>query len=223
VHTLEIPVREILSDIRSGMSDRLLMQKYRLSSKNLGQLFRQLAQHGLLKTNLSQSVLKLDTRDVVKDVLSGKSVPQLMEKYRLNRRTMENLLDHLAKSGVIGIPRHNGEPAVQEHRMAKRHTVDVEIPLQMVEIPSFRGILRDVSEKGIGLLGIYAQPNESARLLILGDDAGDIAPFEVEGICRWSKWEAGQILSGFEITRVSESDLDELLQLIEIARRNEHH
>ncbi len=50
-----INAREVVSDIKSGMSDFLLMQKYALSSKGLQSLFRKLLAAGLIgRSDLSE-------------------------------------------------------------------------------------------------------------------------------------------------------------------------
>jgi hypothetical protein len=45
----EVKVRDALRDIKSGLSDLALMEKYRLSDKGLGSLFRKFVSAGLLQ------------------------------------------------------------------------------------------------------------------------------------------------------------------------------
>jgi len=46
---IEVRAREAVRDIRSGFSDLDLMEKYRLTDRGLGSLFRKLVAAGLLK------------------------------------------------------------------------------------------------------------------------------------------------------------------------------
>lgn len=46
---VEVRARDAVRDIRSGLSDLDLMEKYRLTDRGLGSLFRKLVAAGLLK------------------------------------------------------------------------------------------------------------------------------------------------------------------------------
>jgi hypothetical protein len=68
----EIPARKAAREIKSGVSDFALMQKYRLSSKGLQSLFKKLISAGLItKADLDNRGLGFeDTVEITEDMLS---------------------------------------------------------------------------------------------------------------------------------------------------------
>ena len=83
--------------------------------------------------------------------------------------------------------------------------------------PGTRYQVRDISENGIGIIGIRAQINEMKSLAVVGDEFGEIAPFEFEAQCRWAKHVEpdGGFSAGFRITRMGEQDLLRLREFIQ--------
>jgi hypothetical protein len=65
--------------------------------------------------------------------------------------------------------------------------------------PGTRYLVRDISENGIGVTGINAQIDETKSLAVVGDEFGEIAPFEFEAQCRWARQlePDGAICAGF--------------------------
>ena len=69
-----IDAKEVLDDIRSGMTDVDLMNKYNLSSLGLQSLFKKLTQAGVIK--------EISPKELLRDINAGFSPSQLMEKYK---------------------------------------------------------------------------------------------------------------------------------------------
>jgi uncharacterized protein (DUF433 family) len=94
VKTIKVDSREVLADIRSGMSDMTLMAKYKLSSRGLQSLFKKLGESGLLK--------QLNAREVIDDLRAGMSRGEIMEKYALSIKGFEALLVEIDRHGLRG-------------------------------------------------------------------------------------------------------------------------
>ena len=83
--------------------------------------------------------------------------------------------------------------------------------------PGTRYLVWDISENGIGITGITAQVDEMKSLAVVGDEFGEIAPFEFEAQCRWARQlePEGAICAGFCITRISEQDVFRLREFVQ--------
>ncbi len=75
---------------------------------------------------------------------------------------------------------------------------------------------RNVSEHGLAVAGIDVQEGDTRRILVLGDDFGEVAPFEFQAVCRWTRRGASheQPMAGFEITNISQKDSERLSDFI---------
>lgn len=221
----DIRAKEVLEDIRSGMSYAALMEKYRISSRGVNDLFRQLATSGLLGYS---PVIKISMNEIAADIRQGMSFSQLMQKYNLPPHGLQDVLDQLVEAKVVGLEELNGalrlryQSVIPENiRILPRHCLYFEVPIYVAGSPEFRGTIRDVTEKGVGLAGIEAKIDQTSTMIILGDELGQIEPFELEARCRWFQGEGRLNKSGYEITRIASKDLRELRRLIRLANFGE--
>ncbi len=100
-----ISARDFLRDIRMGMSDVDLMAKYELSAKSLGSVFEQMENAGisigLEKSLAAGSKNTIRINEVVRDIRSGLTKQELMEKYRLTPRGLIWVSMKLISTGAI--------------------------------------------------------------------------------------------------------------------------
>ncbi len=205
--------KEIVKDISRGMSDAELMNKHELARDQLKSIFKQLA--GLRERRIQM---------LVRDLRSGMAPLELKRKYHLSAKGFESALKLLLEVNAITstefkIFKFAGDDklARQDSRRTPRSN-----PIPVVTVyengkPETRYVVRDISEKGIGVIGIRAQIGETKSLAVVGDEFGQIAPFEFEVQCRWTKHLNlnGQICSGFSVTNISEQDLFRLREFIQ--------
>jgi hypothetical protein len=80
-----------------------------------------------------------------------------------------------------------------------------------------RGRVTDLSEKGIGVVGISVQMAQTKTLVLIPDEIAGLDPFHVVATCRWVKMgDRGMRPSaGFEIVSIDERSRTGLHQLIE--------
>jgi len=93
IHTVKVDAKNVLTDIRSGMTDAGLMEKYGLSDKGLKILFQKLGELGLMH--------QLDGREVLKDLKSGMTDAELMSKYRLSEKALHNLFAEIDRLHLL--------------------------------------------------------------------------------------------------------------------------
>ncbi|HMK37075.1 MAG TPA: PilZ domain-containing protein [Desulfomonilaceae bacterium] len=214
-----VRAKEVLQDIRSGMDDPALMEKYHLTPQGLQKLFKDLVGAGLWPERRH-----VNAKDVLRDIRSGVGRTELMEKHGLSFRGLQALVTLLVDAGVVKRNELYGElrladdtvvPA--EIRAFERYYLDFETPVYESGSPELCGKVLDITEVGVGLTGIEAEVNEIKRLVVLGDPFGEAAPFEFNAKCRWTSREKdGACIAGFQITDIAENDLEELRKLINL-------
>jgi hypothetical protein len=117
----KIAVKGVLQDIRAGMDDPALMEKYRLSAKGLQSLFEKMVSKGVVSaeeldqrpTGAGEAATSEPAQDsdkkgalispaeAVRDIRSGMHDFDLMSKYRLSSKGLESLFSHLVKAGLL--------------------------------------------------------------------------------------------------------------------------
>ena len=156
------------------MTDPELMAKYNLSIKGLQSIFRQLlevkaitqAELDLRRGPYKDTVIlqRLEPPEMVRDIRSGMTDFELMEKHDLSPKGLQRAFDELLQSGEIDQAELDGRfPAydsvtVQSLREMPRYFLAVAVDIYELGHPENRGILRDITEKGVGIVGIKAIP-----------------------------------------------------------------
>jgi Mor family transcriptional regulator len=205
--------KEIIKDIASGMSDSALTQKYNLSGDQLRSIFKQLA---------DARAKRIQT--LASDLRSGMARSELMKKYQLSSEALASSLNRLLKANAITsaeLERFNSCRDEHSSGGSSRGSVRNQ-PIPVVTIcevgkPGTRYLVRDISENGIGVTGITAQVDEMKSLAVVGDEFGEIAPFEFEAQCRWARQlePDGATCAGFRITRISDQDVLRLREFVQ--------
>ncbi len=102
----QVSPREIIRDIKSGMTNEALMQKYGLSLKGLERVLKDLEDFGLLpliiRSTPRRPKITIVIPKIIKDLREGMSELDLMTKYDLSSAGLRHAFDKLLKSGAIG-------------------------------------------------------------------------------------------------------------------------
>jgi len=183
----KIEAREIMRDIRSGMSDGELMNKYLLSPKGLRSAFTK-----LLRLNL----------------LDGAEFYPRMEAIV----TLCDQPPSLRQDSVI----------VEDERELARMRPRLPVPIYGNQ-PGIRGEILTISESGVGISGIKSSVGDSRHFVIFPEPFLPIEPITFEAVCLWVKRDArGEQIAGFEITDISQDGIVELRRLIRLLDLSEH-
>ncbi len=207
----KIDAVEFVRDIRAGLSDIEIMEKYHLSREELRNALEKIAKE---RDNIA--------KQLVKDIKAGVTELELMSKYKLTSRGLQMAYTRLVKLKYISrkevqdkIPSFGTVITLADMRNAPRNFPAVEIVVYEEAQPDNLGHIIDVSEKGVGVKGIRAEMNDRKNLIIPSDEFGEFATVRFEGVCKWVDNGAnGSRRSGFEILEISKGSLEELRFLI---------
>jgi hypothetical protein len=169
--------------------------------------------------------------DIVRDIRSGLTDAELMAKHRFSaiglQSVFKQLLDlkAITRTEVYGrLPRHREEAMgedieVQSLRKSPRHLALFPIPIYDGKNPKISGMLRDITEHGVGVTGLETSVGETRTLVVLGDEfvAVEFETFVFDAVCRWVQIGKGvdSYVAGFEITSLTDRDREQLSKLIQ--------
>ncbi len=229
LHVLKrLHARTLLKDMRAGLTDANLMAKYQLSAPALQNVYSEMIRKGLSlppsKPPQVPEKRRISAREIVGDIRAGMTARQLMEKYELSERGLHRVFQKLLNAGWVAENEFSGVSAdedisvvVRKMRKATRRHPVWPVTLYEKGKPHVTGQLHDLSEIGLGVLGIHAKVDELKTLVLVPGESLPLAPFSVHAMCRWCKeGDAGSSCSaGFEITHAELSSLEALRDLIE--------
>lgn len=225
----QVSAREVLKDVRAGMDRRAMLEKYKLSPTGLRKVLENLVEAGLLKKvdrhYVMPPVHRISTRRIVQDVGARMSPHDLMNKYLLSpqglRKVLTKLIDAKAMTrGDLGDELEaylKVEPAA-EARELERYYLDFDLPVFAVGPTEIQGKVRDITEKGVGTIGIPAEIDEIRKLEIRHQKFVLIKPFSFQAKCRWTKQKGaeGEHVAGFQIVDIPDEDVKELQYLLRL-------
>jgi uncharacterized protein (DUF433 family) len=205
---------DIVRDIRSGMTESELKEKYKLSSQALRTAARKLER-------LRQWIAE----EMVADIRSGMTELELLAKYDISDEGLQVALRKLVKQKLIEPSEvyerrslDDSQIRAEDLRSQVRHHVALPIWVCEGNRPENTGMLHDITVEGVGIRGIETMPDEVKSLAILGDELGSVEPFEFDAQCRWVA-DPGQgdlIAAGFQIVKISEADLRRLREFMQL-------
>jgi hypothetical protein len=231
----KISARDAVRDIRSGMTDSQMMDKYGLSAKGLQSLVLKLLEaKAITPAEIDRRkdayhdttvIQQIDGSDMVNDILSGMSDSDLMEKYGLSSEGLGLVFQTLTDTQVITLEEMYGTSSlahdtvfVEDSRELLRHYLAIGVEIYESELSDIRGMLSNITEKGIAITGISAGVGDTKTFVIPTKDFIKSDPILFEARCLWTEKErdTGQWLAGFEITRISKECRHDLRSLIEV-------
>ncbi len=223
----KIRLKDVLDDFRGGLDEAGIMRKYRISPRGMRSLMRKLDALGVRErptvTEIETSSKIIHVRNIVDDICSGMSRDALRSAYDLTEDQVDLVFRKLLELkaitrgvlfGNVSLGPHERGPA--NLRFVKRSYVDFDVPICDADNPSNRGLVKDVTEDGIGTVGLEAHVEEEKRLVIAGDAYGIVPRFEARARCRWFEVDKldGENQAGFQIVSMDEEDRRRLGELI---------
>jgi uncharacterized protein (DUF433 family) len=92
LHKPLIDAKQVMEDIRSGMDDLALMEKYNLSQRGLESLVKKLADAGIVR--------EISAKELLRDVRSGMTNKELMKKYKLSAKALKKIFGEMTDAGI---------------------------------------------------------------------------------------------------------------------------
>lgn len=167
---------------------------------------------------------KIRATDIVTDIRDGMTHAELMNKYRLSSTGLQNALKKLGETLTVDPDRlgentegYDDTVIIEDLRRLTRRPVPSHMAIYERHDLGIQGIVRDITEHGVGIKGITATEGELKTFVITPDDYVEVDPFGFEAVCRWVlETPDGEHASGFEITAIAEKDLRELRKMINL-------
>ncbi len=167
---------------------------------------------------------RISARQVVEDIRSGTAVMELLQKYKLTSNELRRLLDKLLHSQLLDQRELDSWSTLNHEitvirgvRQDARIKLDVPLKVQDCGHPYKQGIVRDLSQKGIGVLGIKVRVGETRTLVVRLNGIADCKSVRFEAKCRWviqTEAEGQECIAGFEITGIEDAALNELRKVL---------
>jgi hypothetical protein len=167
----------------------------------------------------------IEAKNIVRDIRSGMSDAELMKKYKLSSKGLQSAFQKLIDNRIMTVREiygqrdsESGEDTmiIYDMRQLPRYLLAVVVPVYDEARPDQTGILRDVTEGGLGITGIEARIGEVKSLIISCGEFIDVKDLSMEAECRWinpdesdDRWQAG-----FQIRKISRENLESLRRLI---------
>jgi hypothetical protein len=160
--------------------------------------------------------------DVIHDVRSGLTASQLMIKYELSPKQVMNVFKQLED----GMPRPadiyprswsiNSKDHGRRTRSLPRHDVNVPLLVHEMQDTRVRGLVLDISEKGLRIHGMEAIFRRERNLTIRSEEIFGIRSVMFLAECRWVKKNGshGHSFSGFEIVEIVPQHHENLKKLV---------
>ncbi len=224
-----INAAELLREIRSGITNKGLMEKYNLTRWGLKKVFTEMTEAGIafFDDQPRKSLrVRIKTSEVLADIRLGMTEPQIMEKYGLSSRGLQSTFWKLIRSGALTwdellsiYPNLEDSVTLQRIRNSVRNYPILGIKVYEETNPDNKGKIKDLSDKGFGVIGIFASVGEKKTLVLVPDELADLEPFSVVAECRWFKpnGHGGLSSAGFEMLHIDEKiavAIQELVQLM---------
>jgi hypothetical protein len=181
--------------------------------------------------------------DIINDLRGGMSKLELMEKYRVSPKALGMVLKELATLDFMTASEPHEPPralvydveALDGIRLLPRYPLTIVLPILIyggvydsnkARVMQKQGVVRDITEKGVGVRGIKARVEEVKTFVIPANDFFEIDPIVFEAMCRWigPKEPESESVAGFEIVNISETaaqDLRKLVRALDINRQED--
>lgn len=223
--------KQVLQYIEAGLTDASVMDKFGHAYEELQSLFGELAGAGYMggaaqaQACAVQSKRRIPARDVVKSIRGGATQAQLMKEFSLTANGLKKVLQQLSDTKMIHVSElpvellsFFREAIPSDTRREERHCLDFELPVWESLYPEIKGRVLDITERGIGILGLPTAIDEEKELVIYSEEFLEIEPFALHAQCRWVKRAegSGEYVSGFQVSKIHEHDLEELRKLIQL-------
>jgi hypothetical protein len=164
--------------------------------------------------------------DIVRDIRSGMSDPELMAKYGLSPKGLQSAFTKLLNNRIVAVEELYGgrrragvdTVIIDDVRALPRHYLSVSVSIYEPNSPYRKGRLQDITERGLGVIGIEARIGEVKSFAIPCRNFLDVDNIWFEATCIWAEpgraqeeWHAG-----FQITRINPENMAHLRELIQL-------
>lgn len=168
---------------------------------------------------------RIEVDEIVKDVRDGLTDHELMQRYGLSAKGLKSTLEKLVEAEIIELTEVYRRPVFYEdtldsdsRRESPRHYLALLLPVYDADRKEERGWVTDISEQGVGVMGVEAVPGEKRTLVVIPEKFSKADRIVFEAECHWAERESADAepTAGFKIISISETDLEELRKFIRV-------
>jgi hypothetical protein len=173
-----------------------------------------------------QAKRKIVAKSLVNDIRAGFSNLELMEKYSLSSKGLLSAFNKLIASQAMEedelegrVPTFDDTVDINHAREFPRCYPALGLPIYDEEDSEAEYHVVDLTEKGVQVRGIAAKVGDKKSLVIKAGGLDQrIKPCVFDAECRWLREDHKKEISiaGFEITDISNKDLEALLHIIKL-------
>jgi hypothetical protein len=169
-------------------------------------------------------MLKISKTRLLRDIQSGMDDDDLMTKHEIPLKLFQRLLQRLVDERAISheeLYDKSGVYRTMADTLTLRRHPRVYLPMAVRVFGhdgSQKGLIRDISESGLRVAGIEAQAQQTMTLSLPLKEIETMKPVRFEAVCRWCEKRGKHkkfVMSGFEITRMSDEMRSRLRLLID--------
>jgi len=166
----------------------------------------------------------LPIRRIIAEIRAGVGDVPIMERFGLSPEEYIEILEDL-KGKRIRLPADEDEPA-SETQPARRPERRRAVPrcymvfnrsISDADNPSVRGILVDISARGLQVTGIETKVGDVRAFVVGNDRFTPDSELTFEAVCRWFNPAdaTGDCVAGFEISKISAAGRNRLQKLLQ--------
>lgn len=173
-----------------------------------------------------QAKREIMAKSLVNDIRAGFSNLELMEKYSLSSKGLLSAFNKLIASRVMEedelaerLPTFDDTVDINHAREFPRCYLALGLPIYDKEDSEAEYHVVDLTEKGVQVGGIAAKVGAQKSLTIRAGGLDQrIKPCAFDAECRWVKVDSQHAspVAGFEITNITDNDLEVLLHIIKL-------
>jgi DNA-binding response OmpR family regulator len=164
-------------------------------------------------------------KDAVRCIKAGTDDLALMKKFEISAKGLRSLFEKLLDAGLI-TPQDCYESSQlardlilgdQVREFPKRYLA-ISTTIYEPEHPEVKGALQDITDKGVGIVGIRARVGEVKTFVIPTGKLMKGEDIWFEAVCLWSQKHGaeGRPAAGFQIRKISEESLQTLRELVRV-------
>lgn len=133
------------------------------------------------------------TDQIIKDIRSDLIDSEIMQKHGISAKELQKIYQDLLKSNSVELAELYCRPVLWDNSVSSEHQREFPrlllafvLPVHDASNPEMKGIVGDLTERGMKLEGILAEVGEKRQFVVNPSKLGEMEPIKFEAECRLS-------------------------------------
>ncbi len=166
---------------------------------------------------------KIKAAEVIRDIQKGISDSGLMDKYMLSAKGLQSLFKQILDARMLQPSQLDRRSASDDSRVllenlrsVPRQPLYMPIPMHLRDQPEMKGLVEEMTDKGLRVRDIAARIDESKTFVLAVDQCFSLDPLVLDVRCKWTSSDdvSEGFVAGFEIVNVVQGDLKGLMAFV---------